>query len=192
MMRRRTESEPAFEHFVTDAADPLLRTAYLLVWDMAEAEDLVQECLLKVARRWPRVRAMEHPQAYARRILVNLVLDGAAGRARRRHELGVTDATGPGDLPAASTPSPADADPGLLEALRTLPRQQRATIVLRYFEDLSEAQTAEVLGCSVGTVKSTTSRALQRLRQTLGRTDDDPPAGSETEHRHPRERSTTP
>ena len=76
-----------FDQFVATHVDDLLRTAYLIVWDEAEAEDLVQECLLKVARRWPRIRRMEQPRAYARRILVNLALDGARGRARRRREL---------------------------------------------------------------------------------------------------------
>ena len=62
-----------FDQFVAAYVDDLLRTAYLIVWDEGEAEDLVQECLLKVARRWPRIRRMEQPRAYARRILVNLV-----------------------------------------------------------------------------------------------------------------------
>ena len=76
-----------FDCFVTDSTDGLLRTAYLIVWDLREAEDLVQETLLKVASRWPRVRRMERPVAYARRILVNLALDGAARRSRSRREL---------------------------------------------------------------------------------------------------------
>ena len=76
-----------FDEFVATHVDDLLRTAYLIVWEETEAEDLVQECLLKVARRWPRIRRMEQPRAYARRILVNLALDGARGRARRRSEL---------------------------------------------------------------------------------------------------------
>src|SRR5436305_14970761 len=76
-----------FDQFVAAHVDDLLRTAYLIVWDEAEAEDLVQECLLKVARRWPRIRRMDQRRAYARRILVNLALDGARGRARRRSEL---------------------------------------------------------------------------------------------------------
>jgi DNA-directed RNA polymerase specialized sigma24 family protein len=75
------------DEFVTAHVDDLLRTAYLIVWDEGEAEDLVQECLLKVARRWPRTRRMEQPQAYARRILINLALDGARRRAQRRGEL---------------------------------------------------------------------------------------------------------
>jgi sigma-70-like protein len=70
-----------FERFVTDSTSRLLRSAYLMTSDLAEAEDLVQETLWRVARRWPKVRAMEHPAAYARRILVNLVIDGAGQRA---------------------------------------------------------------------------------------------------------------
>ena len=71
-----------FDRFVSDNTDGLLRTAYLIVWDLPEAEDLVQETLLKVAKRWPRIRRTKHPVAYARRILVNLALDGAARRSR--------------------------------------------------------------------------------------------------------------
>src|SRR5205809_4429791 len=66
-----------FDRFVANSTDSLLRTAYLIVWDLPEAEDLVQETLFKVARRWPKVSRMEHPAAYARRILVNLALDGS-------------------------------------------------------------------------------------------------------------------
>src|SRR5579863_1092110 len=76
-----------FERFVAEATDDLLRTAYLVLWDLASAEDLVQECLFRVARRWPRVRTMEHPTAYARRIVVNLALDDAKHRHRRSAEL---------------------------------------------------------------------------------------------------------
>lgn len=71
-----------FERFVTERTDQLLRTAYLMAWDLAEAEDLVQETLLQVARRWPKVRTMEHPAAYARKLLVNLAIDSAQKRAR--------------------------------------------------------------------------------------------------------------
>jgi DNA-directed RNA polymerase specialized sigma24 family protein len=83
-MARATDD---FDQFVAANVDDLLRTAYLIAWDQAEAEDLVQECLLKVARLWPRVRSMDQPRAYARRILINLATDGARGRARRRVEL---------------------------------------------------------------------------------------------------------
>ncbi len=153
-----------FDQFVAAHVDDLLRTAYLIVWDEGEAEDLVQECLLKVARRWPRIRRMQQPRAYARRIVVNLALDGARGRAQRRREL-------EGEASAsliAVDPLPAlEARAELLQALGQLHERQRAVLVLRYFNDLTEAQVAEVLGCSPGTVKSSASRGLARLREGL-------------------------
>jgi len=85
--RRREDRKREFERFVASAADELLRTGYLVVWDLAEAEDLVQESLLRVAKRWPRVRSMDHPVAYARRVLINLALDRADRRSRERQEL---------------------------------------------------------------------------------------------------------
>jgi RNA polymerase sigma-70 factor (sigma-E family) len=153
-----------FDEFVDRHVDELLRTAYLIVWEQAEAEDLVQDCLLKVARRWSRIRRMEQPRAYARRILVNLALDGARGRARRRSELEAR----PPVSPSAVDPLPAlDTRAELLQALGELTARQRAVLVLRYFNDLTEAQVAEALGCSPGTVKSSASRGLARLRETL-------------------------
>jgi RNA polymerase sigma-70 factor (sigma-E family) len=153
-----------FDEFVAMHVDDLLRTAYLIVWEEAEAEDLVQECLLKVARRWPRIRRMEQPRAYARRILVNLAVDGARGRARRRSERDV----GASASPIALDPlSALDTRAELLQVLGQLPARQRAVLVLRYFNDLTEAQVADVLGCSPGTVKSSASRGLARLREAL-------------------------
>jgi RNA polymerase sigma-70 factor (sigma-E family) len=164
--RRRAE----FEQFVTASSASLLRTAYLIAWDLTEAEDLVQECLLAVARRWPRVRGMEHPYAYARRMLINLALDGAARRSRRRQEL---DPDAPSIVAQMADDSCAralrdvDVRSELTQALGSLAPRQRAVLVLRYFEDLPEAQVARVLGCSVGTVKSTASRGLTRLQAAL-------------------------
>jgi RNA polymerase sigma-70 factor (sigma-E family) len=153
-----------FDQFVTAHVDDLLRTAYLIVWDEGEAEDLVQECLLKVARRWPRIRRMEQPRAYARRILVNLALDGARRRARRRRELEPAASA----YLSAADPLPAlEGRDELLQALGQLHERQRAVLVLRYFNDLTEAQVAKVLGCSPGTVKSSASRGLARLREAL-------------------------
>jgi RNA polymerase sigma-70 factor (sigma-E family) len=154
-----------FDEFVAGNLEQLLKTAYLITWDAGDAEDLVQECLFKVARRWPRVRAMAQPRAYARRILVNVAFDDARGRARRRSEL---------DEPATVIDGPArdllvglETRAELLDALALLTSRQRAVLVLRYFNDLTEAQTAEVLGCSPGTVKSSASRGLARLREVL-------------------------
>jgi RNA polymerase sigma-70 factor (sigma-E family) len=154
-----------FERFVADSTDTLLRTAYLIVWDLGEAEDLVQETLFAVARRWPRVRRMERPIAYARRILVNRALSGASRRTRRRQELA---ASLPGE-PATETGGAGEIDGQgeLMAALAALPPRQRAVIVLRYFLDLPEAEVAAAMKCSLGTVKSTASRALARLEQTM-------------------------
>jgi hypothetical protein len=88
-----------YEQFVSASSDALLRTAYLVVWEAAEAEDLVQDCLLAVARRWPRVRGMVHPDAYARRVLINLALDGASLRTRRREELAANGSGTVAELP---------------------------------------------------------------------------------------------
>jgi RNA polymerase sigma-70 factor (sigma-E family) len=151
-----------FDRFVAESTDGLLRTAYLIVWDLPEAEDLVQETLFKVARRWPKVRRMEHPAAYARRILVNLALDGGVKRSRRRAELSEAPA---GE--AAAPSAPIDTDDELHAALAALPPRQRAVLVLRYFLDLPEAEVATALQCSLGTVKSTASRGLARLEQSL-------------------------
>ncbi len=154
-----------FDEFVAGTLAQLLRTAYLITWDPGEAEDLVQECLLKVARRWPRVRRMAQPAAYARRILVNLALDDARDRSRRRGELdGVSAVT---DEPARDLLVGLETRAELLDALARLTPRQRAVLVLRYFNDLTEAQTAEVLGCSPGTVKSNASRGIARLREAL-------------------------
>ena len=154
-----------FDEFVAEAVEPLLRTAHLITWDAGDAEDLVQECLFKIARRWPRVRRMERPLAYARRILVNLALDDARGRARRRTELdGNAEA---GEQPARDLLAGLETRDELLAALAELTPRQRAVLVLRYFNDLTEPQVAEVLGCSTGTVKSNASRGLARLREAL-------------------------
>ena len=154
-----------FDAFVASNLEQLLKTAYLITWDAGEAEDLVQECLFKVARRWRRVRRMAQPQAYARRMLVNLALDGARGRARRRGELDGTSAVADGPAPDLFIGLETRAE--LVDALARLTPRQRAVLVLRYFDDLTEAQTAKVLGCSPGTVKSNASRGLARLREVL-------------------------
>jgi RNA polymerase sigma-70 factor (sigma-E family) len=155
-----------FERFAAANADGLLRTAYLIVGDRGEAEDIVQECMLRLARKWPRVRTMDHPGAYARQVTVSIVLDGGRQRSRRRLELAAAElepAPEAGDPATASLAARAD----LIRALGGLPARQRTILVLRYFSDLPEAEVAGVLGCSVGTVKSSASRALERLRQAL-------------------------
>jgi RNA polymerase sigma-70 factor (sigma-E family) len=178
--RRAELARQEFDQFVTGSTDGLLRTAYLVAGDLSEAEDLVQECLLSVAKRWPRVRRMDHPLAYARRVLVNLALDGARRRSRRQLEL--SDAAASEALPdeaAGRELGSIDTRSELMQALAALPPRQRAVLVLRYFEDLSEAQVATALGCSIGTVKSAASRGLARLAPALEHDRPHPPG------RHP-------
>lgn len=164
---REDRAKGEFEQFVARAADDLLRTGYLIVWDLAEAEDLVQESLLRVAKRWPRVRSMDHPAAYARRILVNLALDGSPRRSRRERELEGQPVEERVDEASAQALARIDTQSELVSALGVLPPRQRAVLVLRYFADLPEAEIADTLGCSLGTVKSTVSRGLARLEQEL-------------------------
>lgn len=154
-------SKDDFDRFVAENANGLLRSAYLMVGDLHEAEDIVQETLLKLASKWPRVSRMENPVAYARRILVNQALHGSAKRSRNRAEL---NANPPAEV--ASNAAHLELDE-LFDALAELPPRQRAALVLRYFLDLPEAEVASALGCSLGTVKSSTSRGLKRLEQTL-------------------------
>ena len=170
---RRPRAHTEFERFAVGHADGLIRIAYLMVGDRGDAEDIVQECMLRLARKWPRVRKMEHPGAYARRVMVSLVLDGRHQRARRTLELAATapeHAVGINDQPAESLDARAD----LIWALRGLSPRHRAVLVMRYFSDLGEAEVAAILGCSVGTVKSSTSRALTQLRLTLEESETEP------------------
>jgi RNA polymerase sigma-70 factor (sigma-E family) len=143
-----------FDDFVILRSDSLLRTAYLLTHDHALAEDLLQTALAKAWGAWRRIEG--NHEGYVRRILVTTY----ATWWRRKWR---------GEVPTETLPEVADgAGPedriDLWTALGRLPRKQRAAVVLRYYEGLTEAETAVVLGCSVGTVKSQTSRALAKLR----------------------------
>ncbi len=148
-------SEQAFTEWAGTRQHALLRTAYLLTGDLGRAEDLVQEALVKVALRWSRL-ADGNPEAYARRIIYR---DNVSAWRRRR------------DVPVEVVPDTRrETPPGehrlMIEAaLAGLAPRQRAVLVLRYFEDLTETQTATALGISVGTVKSQASDALARLRE---------------------------
>jgi RNA polymerase sigma-70 factor (sigma-E family) len=154
----KREDEAAFERFVAVSGDRLLRTAFLLTGDRGHAEDLVQAALERTARHWTRTHGP--PDAYGRAVGANLATDRGRRRRRRVDEI-------PTDDPHQAADDPSGAvvlRRALVTALRTLPSQQRAVLVLRYFEDLSEVDTAAALGITVGTVKSTTNRALSRLR----------------------------
>ncbi|TCO58747.1 SigE family RNA polymerase sigma factor [Actinocrispum wychmicini] len=156
--------DPAFEDFVRSSSTSLLRTAYLLSGDRGHAEDLLQTTLLRVAWRWSA--ASSHPEAYARRVLVNLSRDRWRSLGRRVREVHQPDLR----LLPQSVGDAADhiADrESLVPALRQLPTRQREVVVLRFFADLSVSDTAAVLGCSAGTVKAYTNRALTKLRDLL-------------------------
>ncbi|WP_225869212.1 MULTISPECIES: SigE family RNA polymerase sigma factor [unclassified Nocardioides] len=148
-----------FEEFVRRASDRLVRTAYLLSGDRGHAEDIAQTALLRTARRWRAAR--RDPDAYARRVVVNLTKDRWRGLSRQPAEA-VLDV----DVAVPVHDGLAERDE-LLRAVRLLPAGQQAVLVLRYFDDLSVADTAAALGCSAGTVKSQTARALDRLRSAL-------------------------
>lgn len=154
---RGAEPTATFDEFVAARSRALLRTAYLLTHDHALAEDLLQTALTKSWFAWRRIDG--NPEPYVRKVLVNTY----ASWWRRKWN---------GEQPADELPDTGTADHAnaagtthdLWLALGRLPRKQRATVVLRYFEDLSEAETADVLGCSRGTVKSQLSKAITKLR----------------------------
>lgn len=167
-LRGRGDRDADFTVFVTEHGPALVRTAWLLCGDRARGEDLAQQALVKTYLAWPRVT---DPLAYARRAVATARID--AWRRRRREVLVSPDEhlmqARPGTTPSARSPEGPHAERDLLvRALRTLPAQQRRVVVLRYLVDLPEAEVAEMLGVSAGTVKSTLSRGLGRLRQLLG------------------------
>ncbi len=144
-----------FEEFVAGRRPALLRTAFLLTGHAEDAEDLVQTTLIKVVPRWGRIK--DNPEAYVRKVLAREAT--TRWRTRRWRETVVEhlpdrEATGP-DLTSAVA---------VRDALMRLPPRQRAVLVLRYYDDLTERETAAALGVSIGTVKSQTSDALARLR----------------------------
>src|SRR5215467_11901829 len=172
---RDSASDRQFEVFVAETSDTLFRTGYLMTGDVRDAEDLVQETFLRVARRWNQLQSMDHPAAYARRILINLVLRDADRRSRQKAEL-VPQGAGidAADQNAARVLREIDDLAEFRWALAQLPARQRAVLVLRYWADLPVAEVADVLGCSAGTVKSTASRAAARLAETLTRRESAP------------------
>ncbi|MFC5728714.1 MULTISPECIES: SigE family RNA polymerase sigma factor [Nocardioides] len=153
-----TTDEESFRRWAGERQLALLRSAVLLTGDRHRAEDLVQEALAKVALRWRRLRD-GNPEAYARQVIVR---DNISWWRKRRHEM-VTDRS-----PQVAVPDPSSASDRrmLLDAaLASLTPRQRAVVVLRYYDDLTARATADVLGVSVGTIKSQTHLALARLRE---------------------------
>jgi RNA polymerase sigma-70 factor (sigma-E family) len=151
--------ERDFHDFVVAHSTSLARLARLLVADPDDADDLVQTSLLRAWRVWRRVRQTDAPYAYVRKIMVNAAVSG--WKRRWRNELATDPLPGlPGDDESQRV---VDQD-YLIRAVRSLPSRQRAAVVLRYFCDLDDAGSADVLGCNVSTVRSQISRALTHLR----------------------------
>ncbi|MER7457244.1 SigE family RNA polymerase sigma factor [Micromonospora sp. NPDC126480] len=162
-MASRDLREEEFREFVAARSGALLRTAYLLTGDWATAEDLLQTALTKTYLAWKRLGGIEAVEPYARRVMINT---STSWWRRRWH----------GERPTEVLPERAGADEIerqldrdlLWRHLKALPTRQRAVLVLRFYEDMSEAQTAALLDISPGTVKSQTSRALTTLRKRMG------------------------
>jgi RNA polymerase sigma-70 factor, ECF subfamily len=154
--------ERDFRDFVTARAAALQRTAYLLVGDWALAEDLVQTALVKTYLAWSRLGGIGAVESYARKVMVTT----ATSWWRRRWHAELSTAAPPDRSVADDTEACAERD-RVWRLVRALPPRQRAVLVLRYYEDLPEAEVARVLDLSVGTVKSHTARALTTLRRRL-------------------------
>jgi RNA polymerase sigma-70 factor (sigma-E family) len=170
----------SFEQFVEGSSARMLTLAVLLTgYNRADAEDLLQTVLERAYRRWRRICRAGDPARYVRQMLVNAAIDRWRLLRRRPEQPLGRDRSAPWAGFAGPDEADAVADQDLLwRALGQLPPGQRAVLVLRYYEDLTEAQTAAVLGCSVGSVKTQASRALTKLRGIVGAAlgDDGPPA----------------
>jgi RNA polymerase sigma-70 factor (sigma-E family) len=175
-----------FTEFVRAHQGDLLRTAWLLCGDQHQAEEMVQQALVRTYSRWAHVRQRD-PLGYTRKALANLRID--SWRRRRREVLVPPEDVAADSVPAFRRPDAAQAAgrtedrDQLVRALATLTARQRRIVVLRHFLDLSEAEVADDLGVSPGTVKSTASRAMAQLRSVLD-------AGAPAEPRNPRDGST--
>jgi RNA polymerase sigma-70 factor (sigma-E family) len=159
----------ALEQFLAERGQPLLHTAILLAGSRADGEDLLQSALERLVHRWKKIEG--NPEGYVRTTLYNLAVDGWRRKTNWRARLGLiaTPDAAPDEASAVD-----DRDT-IIRLLHQLPPRQRTAIVLRYWEDLSEADTAKAMGCSVGTVKTTTHRAMQRLRELSIPVDDPTP-----------------
>ncbi|AEY90361.1 MULTISPECIES: SigE family RNA polymerase sigma factor [Streptomyces] len=161
---RRTPAYPSFASYVRARQPVLLRTARSLTANPSDAEDLLQTALAKTYVAWERIEDQRALDGYVRRALLNTRT--SQWRKRRVDEFSCDELPEPEPVPGGDDPAERQAlRDAMWRAVLRLPARQRAMVVLRYYEDLSEAQTAEVLGVSVGTVKSAVSRALGKLRE---------------------------
>lgn len=152
-----------FEEFVHGRSTALRRTAYLLVGDRGLADDLLQEALVKTYVAWPRLRDVGNAEAYCRKVIATTAISW--WRRRSWSELPTAETT---DVGVSSAAEGVATRSWLWAELAQLPPRQRAAVVLRYYDDLSVAEVADVLNCSEGTVKSQVHDALKKLRTVLG------------------------
>jgi RNA polymerase sigma-70 factor (sigma-E family) len=159
MSIRSQEEISGFAALVEARSPALLRTAYVVVGDRQLAQDLLQEALVKAYVAWPRLRDTAKAEAYVRRTIVTTAISWRRRRSFHERPVELVPEEKNGD----ETDRLATQD-DLWEKVRALPPRQRAALVLRYYEDLTEVETAELMGCSVGTVKSQVAAALGKLR----------------------------
>lgn len=165
---RKQARDEEFQSFVIGRWPRLMRTAFLLTGEQHAAEDLVQTTLEQVYVAWRRVGAADDPEAYVRRVMINA--HARKHRRRLKEFLAPKDDSGlTHELPdRGDRIAQADDRSALLTALAQLPPRQREAVVLRYWEDLSESQAAEAMGCSVGAVKSNAAKGIAKLRAIPG------------------------
>ena len=164
MLPDRELTDERFAAYVRERGEHQLRVAVLLTGDWHAAEDLVQASLVKLYRAWPRLDTSADPDAYLRRIMINTHRSWWRARWRRETPAAVL----PERATGADLADRQAAGALVRQALARLPRQQRAVLVLRYWEDLPEAEVAALLGCTAGTVKTHAHRGLRALRELLG------------------------
>jgi RNA polymerase sigma-70 factor (sigma-E family) len=152
-----------FRDYVAERGHALLRSALQLTGDRAEAEDLLQAALAKTYLAWDRIQDRSAVDGYVRRAMVNTQI---SWWRRRKLEIYPTDDLP--DQPVDDHTRRSELHDALGRALDRLPERQRLAVILRYYEDMSEAEIADVLGISIGTVKSTVSRAMAKLRDDAG------------------------
>jgi RNA polymerase sigma-70 factor (sigma-E family) len=159
----RERHEEAFHEFVAVCSSRLFGTALLMVGDYQLAQDLLQESLIKTYIAWPRLRDVGNAEAYTRRVIVT-----TSTSWRRRNSFHERPAEAVPEHVVADAADLIAADADLWTHLHALPSRQRAAVVLRYCQDLSEVQTSELMGCTVGSVKRHASRGLAKLRDRMG------------------------
>jgi len=162
------DAEALYREFVAAELHPLLRTAYLLCGCRHTAEDLVQTTFVALYRAWSRLDSWGDPHAYARRTLTNAFLSGRRRRSAQEQLFAEPPQPRRNGSPASDECASIDERERQRELLRRLPPRQRAVLVLRFWEDYSVADTAELMGVTAGTVKRQTAAALATLRRTLG------------------------